>query len=422
MSKEPLRICLLSYRGNPRSGGQGIYLRHLSRALASLGHEVHVWSGQPYPELDDGVHFDPLPSLDLWNEEAFFRIPRPSELTDPINVFEWLATITGGFPEPRTFCWRALRRYRRLPPEGRFDVVHDNQSLGTGLLELRKLVPVVATIHHPITVDYRLGLRAERSWKKRWGLRRWYTFIPMQKRVARVLDRIVTVSETSARDIAREFGLRPERLRVVPCGVDLDLFRPLPGIPRRGDRIITTVSHDAPLKGMAFLLEAFAELLRERPGLSLTVIGGRNGDSPTAKKVRELGLDGSVRLTGRVATEEIVRLYAESTVAVVPSLYEGFGLPAAEAMACEVPVVSSDAGALPEVVGRDGSSALLVPPGDPRSLKEAISALLDAPERRAEMGAAGRKRVETLFSWRRAAELCVEIYREAIEERRALGC
>ena len=244
----------------------------------------------------------------------------------------------------------------------------------------------------------------------------------MQQRVARALDRIITVSRAAAADIEREFGLDGSRIRVVECGVDLDLFRPLPRVRRRPEHIIATVSHDVPLKGVNFLLDAFAALRRERPAVTLTLIGGENGNSPTAVRMRQLNLDGAVRLTGRVSTEEIVSAYAAASVAVVPSLYEGFGLPAAEAMACRVPVVASRAGALPEVVGEDGSSAVLVPPGDAASLKEAIAGLLDAPQRREEMGRAGRTRVESLFSWRRAGERCVGVYREAIAERRARKC
>jgi glycosyltransferase involved in cell wall biosynthesis len=417
MSSTPLRIALLTYRGNPSCGGQGIYTRHLSRELAALGHTVDVWSGQPYPVLDPMVPLVEVPSLDLWNEEQFFRFPKLTELGDPTNVAEWLLTVTGGFPEPRMFMRRVLRRFRSLPSAERYDVVHDNQSLGAGLLPLHDLVPVVATIHHPITVDYRIALGSARSWRKRLGLRRWYTFVPMQIRVARRLRQVITVSQSAAADLATEFGLDPARMRVILCGVDLGTFRPLPETARRPDQLITTVSANAPLKGFHFLLEAFAALRQRRPALKLTVVG-RDGHAETQQKMRQLRLDGTVRFTGWITSEEIVRLYAESALAVVPSLYEGFGLPAAEAMACQVPVVSTRAGALPEVVGSDGSAGVLVPPGNSESLARLIDELLDQPERRVEMGAAGRRRVEALFSWRRTAEQTVEVYRQAIAERR----
>jgi glycosyltransferase involved in cell wall biosynthesis len=394
-------------------------MRHLSQELAALGHAVELWSGPPYPEIDaDGrVRLVEVPSLDLWNEDHFFRILRWRDLLDPIHRSEWLRTMTGVFDEPRSFCERVLRRMRRLPPDHRFDVVHDNQSLGTGLLELQRMVPLVTTIHHPITVDRRLHLEAERSLKRRIGLRRFYRFVPMQLAVAPRLDRVVTVSRKAFRDIQTEFGLDASRMRVVEVGVNTAQFRPLPGIERRTDRIITTLSADVPLKGIRFLLEAFAELRRDRPSLRLTVIGSTNGSSATARLIDELGLDGSIRLTGRVPYEEIVRTYAESSVAVVPSLYEGFGLPAAEAMACTVPVVCTRAGALPEVVGEDGSAGVIVPAADPFSLGRAIGELLDQPELCRRMGAAGRARVEQRFTWRRTAERTVAVYRELLAER-----
>jgi glycosyltransferase involved in cell wall biosynthesis len=416
VSSEPLRICLLTYRGNPRSGGQGIYIRLLSRALVELGHRVDVWSGQPYPELLPGVGFTAVPSLDLWNEATFFRFPTLRELADPINVSEWTRTVTGGFPEPLTFCRRVARDFARGAAR-RYDVVHDNQSLGPGLLDIRKQVPTVATIHHPVTVDRRIAIRAARGLKKRAGLIRWYTFLGSQLRVSRRLDRILTISEASVRDLGREYRIAPERLRMVGNGIDLSVFRPIPAVARRDDLILTTLSNDSPLKGFTFLLEAYKALRAVRPALELRVIGVPHKRSPSVEAVRRHGLAGVVRFTGRVAAEDIARHYAEATVAVVPSLYEGFGFPAGEAMACGVPIVSTRAGALPEVVGPQGGAGLLVEPGSGPALARAIESLLDAPERRRAMGAAGQSRVESLFTWRRAAERTVEVYREVIAER-----
>ncbi len=414
---------MLTYRGNPRSGGQGVYVRLLSRELVALGHQVDVWSGPPYPELPEGVRLVKVPSLDLWNDAALFRRPTLCELRDPINVAEYARTKLGGFPEPLTFSRRVARRFQRERLASQYDIVHDNQSLGPGLLRLREELPVVATIHHPVTRDFRIALEATSSPLRRYGLRRWYSFLPVQQRVSRQLDLILTVSEASARDIATDYGIASERLRVVGNGINLETFRPLPGIERREDRLITTLSADSPLKGFTFLLEALAELRRTRPSLRLTVIGQPGARSQTAARVRRLGLEDAVHFTGRVEAEAIARAYAESTVAVVPSLYEGFGFPAGEAMACEVPVVATTAGALPEVVGRDGQAGLLVEPGSAPALAAAIGALLDQPEKRREMGIAGRKRVLSCFTWRRACERTVETYREAIRAHRvAVAC
>lgn len=416
MTTAPLRICFLTYRGNPHCGGQGIYTRYLTKELTALGHTVDVWSGPPYPELDDSVRLEEIPSLDLWNEDAFFRVPTFAEMRDSINRREWLRTVTGGFPEPLTFTQRVWRKYQTLAPHERYDVVHDNQCLGDGLLPLQEAVPIVETVHHPITKDRTIALASTKSKWNQLGLRRWYTFIPMQIRVARKLDVLMTVSQQSAHDIEEEFQLAPGRVRVIEIGVDMSLFKPMPQIERRPDRLIATISANAPLKGLPFLLKAFAELKRDRPHLNLTVIG-RDGHQQTQRLMRKLNLNGSVEFTGRIETEDIIQRYASSTIAVVPSLYEGFGLPAAEAMACQVPVVSTHAGALPEVVGTDGAAGVLVKPGSSECLAREIAALLDAPQKRLDMGVEGRQRVARLFTWRRTAERTVDLYREAIAAR-----
>lgn len=408
-----MRILFLTYRGNPSCGGQGIYTRRLTRELAALGHEVEVWSGPPYPELEDSVRLQRIPGLELWRDAPPLRRPEWSELRDPVNTGEWLRTITGTFAEPLSFSRRVARELERRTGAGAppFDIVHDNQSLGAGLLRMQRLVPVVATIHHPITVDRDLAIAAASDGLKRFGVERWYSFIAEQTRVAPKLSAIITVSQASARGIAADFRISPRDLRVIPNGVDIDRFRPLDGREREPDRLVSTISANAPLKGLPVLLEAVARLRLRRPAARLTVIG-QDGHPAVVKQLRELALGDAVRFTGRISTEEIIEEYARASIAIVPSLYEGFGLPAIEAMACQVPVVSSDAGALPEVVGDDARAGVLVPPGDSVRLAAVLEELLSQPRRLRTMGEAGRERVRARFTWRHAAERVVEVYRE----------
>lgn len=423
MSGDPLRIALLTYRGNPRSGGQGIYVRLLSRELAQLGHRVDVWSGPPYPELLDGVNLVKVPSLDLWNEKAFFRFPTMRELRDPINVSEYARTVTGGFPEPFTFAQRVKRTLTQMNGSGpSYDVLHDNQTLGPALLGLQSDIPLVATIHHPVTRDRRIALQSARGIRTRYGLLRWYTFLPKQLKVSRELDKVMTVSEASKADLQGEYGIERDKIRVVGIGIDTDVFYPRREIQREDDLLVCTLSADSPIKGFVYLLDALALLRKTRPNLKLRAVGNPGRKTTTQRHLENLGLQDAVEFTGKVEADEIAKLYARATIACVPSLYEGFGLPAGEAMACEVPVVATTGGALPEVVGRDGKAGLLVEPKSGEKLAGAIAELLDAPERRRAMGEAGRARVESLFTWRRAAERRVEIYREAIAERKSLGC
>jgi len=413
---QPLRIALLTYRGNPQSGGQGVYTHYLSRELVALGHSVTVFSGQPYPELAAGVDLVPVPSLDLYRPEDPFRTPDRSEFRDLLDVAEWAIMCTAGFPEPLTFSLRVQRLLREQ--RDRFDVAHDNQCLGYGILGLvRDGFPLVATLHHPITVDRRLDLAQAGSWERRVTLRRWYGFLRMQKRVVRRLPRILTVSESSAADACREMGARRDRVAVVPVGVDTALFHPLPEVRRVPGRLVTTASADVPMKGLLPLLEALAKVRTERHA-ELVIVGRPRADSLVPATIARLGLEEAVTVAGVVPAERLVELYAEAEVAVVPSLYEGFSLPAVEAMACGVALVSTTGGALPEVVGRDGETALLVPPGDPGALAVALVRALDDAPLRARLGEAGRLRVLERYSWRATAEATVEQYRAAI----AGGC
>ncbi|HEV7961346.1 MAG TPA: glycosyltransferase family 4 protein [Actinoplanes sp.] len=411
MTDRPLRIALLSYRGNPFCGGQGVYVRQLSRELAGLGHRVDVLAGQPYPVLDDGVDLIRIPSLDLYREPDPFRMPRPGEYRDWIDVLEVATMMTAGFPEPMTFSLRALRELGSR--RDRYDVVHDNQSLGYGLLGLARLgLPLVTTVHHPIQVDRRLELAAAVGFR-RLSLRRWYGFTRMQRRVARHLRHVITVSESSRAEITEQLRIPAERIRVIGVGADVGVFHPDPSVPRVSDRIVTTASADVPLKGLLPLVEAVAKVRTERPA-ELVVVGSARRGGPVAEAITRYDLHNAVRFTGRLTEAELATELRRAALVVVPSLFEGFSLPLVEAMACGTPVVATTGGALPEVAGRHGETALLVPPGDPQALADAIAAMLGDEALRARLGAAGRDRVLRRFTWRAAAERTVECYRDAI--------
>ncbi|MFC9431727.1 glycosyltransferase family 4 protein [Streptomyces sp. NPDC056987] len=407
----PLRIALLSYKGNPFCGGQGVYVRHLSRELARLGHRVEVIGAQPYPVLDEGVPLTELASLDLYRQPDPFRTPRRDEFRDWIDAVEVATMWTGGFPEPLTFSLRARRHLAARA--GEFDVVHDNQTLGYGLLgDLG--APLVTTIHHPITVDRRLDLDAAEDWRRRASVRRWYGFTRMQKRVARRLPSVLTVSGSSRQEITEHLGVPADRIEVVHIGADTELFSPDPAVREIPGRIVTTSSADVPLKGLVHLVEALAKLRTEHPGAHLVVVGRRAEDGPVAQAIERYGLEDAVEFVKGISDTELVALVRGAQIACVPSLYEGFSLPAAEAMATGTPLVATTGGAIPEVAGADGESCLAVPPGDAGALAAALGRLLDDAELRARLGAAGRERVLARFTWARAAQGTAELYREAI--------
>jgi len=413
-----VRVALLSYRSKPHCGGQGVYVRHLSRELVALGHDVEVFSGQPYPDLDPGVRLTKVPSLDLYREPDPFRTPRLREYRDLTDLLEVATMMTAGFPEPRTFARRVARLLDRR--RGDFDVVHDNQTLGYGVLDVAAYLPLVTTIHHPITFDRRVDLAAATTWQRRLSVRRWYAFVRMQRRVARRLPLVLTPSESSARDVVADFGVDPARVTVVPLGVD-GVFSP-PSAPRVSGRIVAMASADTPMKGVSTLLEAFAKLRTERDVELLLVSRPKPGGS-TERLLDRLSITDSVGFVSGISDVELAALVGSAEVACVPSLYEGFSLPTVEAMACATPLVVSRAGAIPEVVGPDGLCADLVTPGDVGELAQALEAMLDDPDRRARMGAAGRDRVERLYSWRAVAEATAAAYASAIEaNRRLLSC
>lgn len=411
-----LRIALVSYRSKPHCGGQGVYMRHLSRELAALGHQVEVFSGQPYPELEAGL-LHRIPSLDLYREPDPFRNPRPSEYRDWIDVLEWMMMRSGSFPEPLTFSLRARRVLAARAAD--FDLVHDNQVLGYGLLRLARAgLPLVTSIHHPISVDRRIELAEARSLpvlsRRRWysllAKRRWYSFVRMQARVAHRCDPILTASQSSASDICRDFGVPAGAVRVIPLGVDTRLFHPRPA-PRVPGRIVAVASADSPVKGVSTLLRAVAKLTAEREA-QLTVVGKPSSGGPTERLVSDLALGDRVRFVTGISDEELAELCASAEIAVVPSLYEGFSLPAVEHMASGTPLVASRTGALPEVTG---DAAVLVEPGDPEELAATLRDLLDSPERRARLSELAWQRVQERFAWPAVARATVAEYLRAIE-------
>ena len=407
----PLRVAYLTYRGKPHVGGQGVYTRHLTKALADLGHTVEVFGGQPYPVLDDRITMHKLPSLDIFNDTYPGRVPAYWEIKTWPDVVETARFMTGQFSEPLAFSKRALRTL--TPRVNDFDLVHDNQCLGWDILKIEKLIPTIVTLHHHITKDRELEMsHAPSRWKRR-SVGRWYSFVDMQGKVASKMPRIVVVSENSITDINKDMGVSRDRMRLVPVGVDPDLFKPQPHIAREPGRLITTASADVALKGLSYLLEAMA-LLRKDRDIRLTIIGKpRPGHSMDL--IDSLGLRPHIDFVSGVTDERIVELYAEAELAVVPSLYEGFSLPAIEAMSTGICLVATDGGALPEVTGTHNETVLQCPAANAEALAAVIATGLDSAELRARIGEAGRQRVVSRWTWKHCAELTVEQYREVLD-------
>ena len=394
---------MLAYRGKPHVGGQGVYVREMSKALVELGHTVEVFGGPPYPDLDDKVPLHKFPSLEIFNDHYPGRIPGFWEIKDYPDFVEVCSYLTGNFSEPLSFSMRAFRALKQR--SGEFDLVIDNGSLAYGNLKIQKRLglPILGIIHHPITVDRRLELDNARTFLERLGKRRWYAFTRMQTRVCQKIQRIITVSESSKEDISHDHKVDINKIHVVPIGIDTDFFAPQTDIERIPGRIVSTASADVPLKGQKFLLEAIAKVRDEFPHVHLELVGKQREGSTTAETLNQLGLDDIVRFNQGISYEELVNLLASAEVAIVPSLYEGFSIPAIEALSCGAPLIASTGGALPEVAGPHLETCLAVPPGDSNGLADQIKYAFQNPDLCRKIGLAGRQRVIEKWSWRESA-------------------
>jgi glycosyltransferase involved in cell wall biosynthesis len=411
-----MKICVLMHQGSMYSGGQGVYLHHLTRELAALGNEVHVIAGPPYPEVAEDVQLHTVRNYSIYRlmetGRIFFFGRDPLSFFEPFNFGEIASSRFGMFSAMGAFSFRAFQKLCELAEHHRFDIIHDVQGLGYGDLLIKSHgLPMVATVHHPLQVDRANSIRQVRTLGDKVKWIKFYPFF-MQELVARRMDRIITGSNNSRASVVKEFRLPAERVTVIYDGVDTDVFRPLEAGKRRNS-ILYVGNSDDRNKGARSLMEALA-LIKDRRDFHLTVV-----DRPIAYTVpalaEELGIQDRVHITGRVSRDELVRLYNEAQILVSPSLYEGFGLPAAEAMACGTAVVATTAGAFPEVI-EDGVSGLLVPPQDAHALADAIERLLDDSFLRQRLGRDARMRIVDHFSWRETAIQTLALYQDVRSE------
>ena len=408
-----MKIGLLSYRSNPFSGGQGIYVKHLSLALTKLGHQVDVISGPPYPDLHEDINLIEIPSLNLFELEDNLRLRsfRPSFLFNLADFREWLGVLSGSFPEPYAFGKRVNIYLDKTSTD--YDLIHDNQSLCHELINIQKEIPLVTTIHHPITRDRRLALEAAATWKERLSINRWHSFLRMQKKVAPQLNRIVCPSNQSKADVIEELKVNEENIDVVLNGIDLDSFNRDERVEKKPYRIITTASADVPLKGLKFLIEAMTEIIEEIPEAHLMVLGRAKEKGDIAKLISRLNLEEKISFRSGLSQSEVVSLYSSSHICVIPSLYEGFGFGAGEAMACGLPLISTQSGGLKEVIGQE---AVIIEAASSEAIIKAVKDLFSNKEKQLALSRAGRKRMEKEFNWMKAAEAYEKIYSKTIKE------
>jgi glycosyltransferase involved in cell wall biosynthesis len=405
-----LKIAFLSYRSKPFSGGQGIYVKYLSKALYDLGHEVDVFSGPPYPDLDPKINLVKVPSLGLYEKKSKFYDVNPMMLLKPINLFEWLSVNSGGFPEPYTFG----KRIKKILKQNlnKYDVIHDNQSLAYELLFFQKKKPLVTTIHHPISLDLSYQLQSTNDIFLKLLMRRWHSFLVMQKFVAKRLKKIVVPSNSSMEDIKEEFHVDKNKMERVMNGIDLNVFYPDSKIQKIPFKLVTVASADVPLKGLDYLLNALSDLAEVYSDISLSIIGEQKKGGHTERLIKKLNLEKRVNFFSNLTQEDLRKTYCEAELAIIPSLYEGFGFAAIEAMACGVPLISSSGGALPEVIKDTG---IIIPPKNVKEIYNSVDYLLSSPHIAKELAEKGLQRANSKFSWAAIAKKLEKVYYKEIE-------
>ena len=410
---QKLNIAILSYRSAPFGGGQGIYVHDISKALSLMGHQVDVISGPPYPNLDEKVNLIKLPGLDLFQTFIFkdrLKIFIKKKNKRAIDFYEFFSTFFGGFPEMSTFGERAKEF---LDKNLHYDIVIDNQSISYGMLEIQKKFPLIEIIHHPITKDYKFELQSSSSFMYRLSRHRWYSFLKMQKRVAPQLKTIVTPSINSLKDIASDFNVNKKNINVINNGLDIDIFIPYKEIKRNPTKLITTASADVALKGLDYSLKSLASLTDDFPEISLTVIGKLKKGGHTSRLIHELGIKDKVFFKTDLTKEEIAKEYASSSIAIVSSLYEGFGYPVIEAMSCEIPLIATNTSSIPELVG---DYAKLIPPKNTNELSNTIRSILNDYSHYKKIAVKGRQHIIDNFNWLKITEEYEDIISKTIND------
>ena len=410
---QKLKIAILSYRSAPFGGGQGIYIRDISRALSIVGHRIDVISGPPYPNLVDEINLIKLPGLDLFQTFSFkerLRIFYNIKNKKLVDFYEFISVLFGGFPEMRTFGYRA-NKFLKL--SSHYDIIIDNQSLSYGILEIQKRFPLIEIIHHPISKDYKFEYETASSFLYKLSRHRWYSFLKMQKKVAKNINNIVTPSKNSKKDIVVDFGVNQKNINVINNGLDINIFIPYKNIKRDPFRLITTASADVALKGLDYSLRSLASLSKNFSEISLLVIGQLKKNGHTSRLIKELGIEDRVLFKTALTKEEIAKEYASSSVAIVSSLYEGFGYPVIEAMSCEIPLIATNTSSIPELVG---DFATLIPPMNENELSEAIKKILNNYEKYKKIAESGRHHIIENFNWLKITQKYEDMIYKTIQD------
>ena len=403
-----LKIAFLSYRSDPFSGGQGIYIKNISEALHNRGHEITIFSGNPLPEVNKAIKVVRIETPGFF--ETFDSLERLKIFTslekNRLNFMDFFETFTGTFTEPVFFGERLVKNKYFQETIDEFDIFHDNQSISSyPETVLKKLV---TTLHHPIHVDKEIDLTSEKSFLSRLSIKRWYSFLNFQKKNLKAVKKVISPSLSSKNDICRYFDYPSKNISVIWNGINLDDCK----FHQRESfnaNFVTIISADVPMKNLKTVLKALYLLKQEGINAKLTIVGDLREDNN--KLIDRLGLTKEITYKSKLPRKQLIQSLNNADIGIAPSKYEGFGFPLVEMIATGLPVIVSDKASLPELAGNAG---LIFNSSDSNDLKEKMKELIENAALRNKVTENSKLRRDDFFGWDEYAKKLEDLYKEII--------
>ena len=403
-----LKIALLSYRSDPFSGGQGIYIKNISEALHNRGHEITIFSGNPLPEVNKAIKVVRIETPGFF--ETFDSLERLKIFTslekNRLNFMDFFETFTGTFTEPVFFGERLVKNKYFQETVDEFDIFHDNQSISSyPETVLKKLV---TTLHHPIHVDKEIDLASEKSFLSRLSIKRWYSFLNFQKKNLKAVKKVISPSLSSKNDICHYFDYPSKNISVIWNGINLDDCK----FHQRESfnaNFVTIISADVPMKNLKTVLKALYLLKQDGLNAKLTIVGDLREDNK--KLIDRLGLTNEITYKSKLPRKQLIQSLNNADIGIAPSKYEGFGFPLVEMIATGLPVIVSDKASLPELAGNAG---LIFNSSDSNDLKEKMKELIENAALRNKVAENSKLRRDDFFGWDEYAKKLEDLYKEII--------
>ena len=403
-----LKIGLLSYRSDPFSGGQGIYIKNVSEALQNRGHEVTIFSGNPLPIVSNKIKVVEINTpgyFETFNSFERFKIFQAQEKTR-LDLWDFIETFTGTFTEPIFFGDRLLQNTEFAKTADSYDVFHDNQSISNYSDSINK--KLITTLHHPIHVDRDIDLENESSFLRKLAIKRWYSFLNFQKKNLKKVKKIISPSKSSKKDICHYFQYPAEQISVIWNGIDLAdcKFHQRTSF---NSEFVTIISSDVPMKNLRNILKALYLLKNDGLDAKLTIIGDLRDDNK--KLINDLDLNDLVSFRRKLPRDELIKILNASDIGIAASSYEGFGFPLVEMIATGLPVIVSDKASLPELAGEAG---LKFNSDDVSDLKEKMKELIKNHTLREKLAKNSKVRRDAFFGWDEYAKKLEDLFEEII--------